>query len=460
MLIDSVPTVFRRWGYVTLLAALAVLPITIAGLNLFFTFSVICWLLDKIITRCPLCSRISVLILLAIFFISSSVSAFYSGYPTLSLMGLVKILKYCVWALLFMDYIKTIQDFRRISLILLAGFSVVTFNGLIQLLWGRDLINGFPSLEFNQGWRLTSSFRSYGLLGTYLMALAPLVAMFLLERRRALRAPKGLKPLLVIVAFAGVYVLYLTHSRGAWLASVVGMGIFLILTRHKWLLAAMFTAAVAAVFLLPRGAILHLDHFNREASLVERNLLWSRAVQVIQARPLFGCGINTYVPNYPKYNQDKEWRLFKWEIPKEYIPMMNKTWRVPGHYTQNPTHYAHNGYLQLAAETGLVSLALFLVILFSALRAGYRQLRSAEGVRMLSAALLAGFVGLLVHALIDTTLHNLQSSFLIWFFIGALMALGQLSSESVTTVKKDERKGPIGTGPDPAREHIETSHRP
>lgn len=450
-------TVFRRWGYATLLAALAVLPITIAGLNLFFTFSVICWLLDKIITRRPLCPQTSILILFALFFISSSVSAFYSGYPTLSFMGLIKVLKYCVWALLFMDYIKTIQDFRRISLILLAGFVVVTINGLVQLLWGRDLINDFPPLKFNQGWRLTSSFRSYGLLGTYLMALAPLIAMFLFEKRTA---SKAFKPLLVMAALAGACVLYLTHSRGAWLASVVGMSIFLVLTRHKWLLAALFTAAVAAILLLPRGTILHLDHFNRESSLVERNLLWSRAIQVIQARPLFGCGINTYVHNYPKYNQDKEWRLFKWEIPKEYIPMMNKTWRVPGYYTQNPTYYAHNGYLQLAAESGLISLALFLVILFSALRAGWWQLRLADGLRMPAAALLAGFVGLLVHALIDTTLHNLQSSFLIWFFIGALVALGRLSSEGAVIVKKDGRKGPIGTGPDPARERIETSRRP
>jgi len=130
--------------------------------------------------------------------------------------------------------------------------------------------------------------------------------------------------------------------------------------------------------------------------LIERYRLWERAGQVIIKRPLFGCGINTYTKNYPLYDEVKNWR-------------------VPG-------YYVHNGYLQLAAETGLTSLFLFLLVIGRSLLSGLKAIRSSPPhSKMIVIGIFCGCIALLIQAGVDTTLHNLQPATLIWLFLGLLM---------------------------------------
>ncbi|MFA7001801.1 MAG: hypothetical protein WC352_06630, partial [Candidatus Omnitrophota bacterium] len=90
-----------------------------------------------------------------------------------------------------------------------------------------------------------------------------------------------------------------------------------------------------------------------------------------------------------------------------------KNWRVRD-------YYAHNGYLQAAAETGIPSvvfLLAFLGLIF------YRGLTSGkpgdkdDGL-LLQRSLLLGLANFLVLTVVDTVFHNPQAVTVFWYLLG------------------------------------------
>ena len=83
-------------------------------------------------------------------------------------------------------------------------------------------------------------------------------------------------------------------------------------------------------------------------------------------------------------------------------------------------YYAHNGYLQTAAETGVTGLLLLLAgLLFLLTRAAAtagRQPAGPDSARLW--ALWTGLCGFLIMTSVDTIMHNNQSVMLFWFWLG------------------------------------------
>ncbi len=384
----------------TFYTALFLLPFSIAGMEIFFIISFSSFYLYKAFSREPICENQKFFLVLSLLVFSSSVSAFYSGYPQDSLKGILKMVRYCniifvsMW--LFRDQVKINKLFK----ILIVSFSLVLLDCVVQHITSKDPVNQFLVHYTFPDIRLTGPYKFYGLLAAHLLAMLPILFSAVFYEKNTTGKVNVKFVISLLVFTLGVYMLYKTKSRGAWLAGVGGWIVFGALLRNKWVFIILLLMAVSAPVILPRYSIIHEDIEKKEQSLRERYQLWRRAVQVIEKRPLFGCGINTYVQNYPKYDEKKHWR-------------------VPG-------YYAHNGYLQLAAETGLISLVLFLWILLMALKSGYKKYRTApDNEKIFIAALLSAFAALLIQAISDTTLHNVQSGVIIWFYIGLLMALGQ-----------------------------------
>ena len=75
------------------LAAIFVLPFTKAGFEIFFTAALCLWFTGKIIANQPLSKEPVLLLIVFLFIVSSSVSAFHSGYPELSFKGIIKLIK-------------------------------------------------------------------------------------------------------------------------------------------------------------------------------------------------------------------------------------------------------------------------------------------------------------------------------------------------------------------------------
>lgn len=117
---------------------------------------------------------------------------------------------------------------------------------------------------------------------------------------------------------------------------------------------------------------------------------------MIMERPFFGHGINTYMRIFQEYSREAKW---------------------------SPT-YAHNCFLQLIAETGILGLMSFLYIFVELFRNVLRQIEDQKiqgELRLILIGLLSGMVAFLIQSFFDTTLYSLQLSIYFWYMVGILM---------------------------------------
>ena len=387
---------------IAFLAAIFILPFSKAALEVFLSVAFAFWFVTKIIRNRPLCERQGLFILLGLYIVISSISAFESGYPIVAARGILKLVRYSFITLMALDFYRDPKRLNRLGLVFFASIGVLALDSLAQGLWGKDLIARLPLQYADAQARITGPFRSYGLLAGLLISSLPIMCALGFGKLKISRWSRAGLFLLIPVAF---YLLYKTHSRGAWIAVFGAWLVFGFLVRQKIVIFIVLSAIVAVPFLLPRNALIHLDMNQQEQSVIERYYLWDRASQVIKKKPWFGCGINTYSRNYPRLDE-------------------TKSWRVPG-------YQVHNGYLQVAAETGIISLALFLALLWRGLSAGFASLKkAAPRQKLLIGGVISGFVALLFQAMVDTTFQSIQSAVLVWFRMGLLLSANDAVGEA------------------------------
>ena len=141
--------------------------------------------------------------------------------------------------------------------------------------------------------------------------------------------------------------LVLSLTRGAWLALVMVVVVFVVLEKRFRLLTAKICAGLAVIFLIvalmsptiqERLSTITSTKFQ---SNTERILMWEAAAEIFRDYPISGVGQKMYVNAYNKYYIPSEARERAGEIGEE------------GH-----TH-PHNNLLHRASEGGLLGLASF-----------------------------------------------------------------------------------------------------
>ena len=198
--------------------------------------------------------------------------------------------------------------------------------------------------------------------------------------------------------------LLMSWSRGAWLGFAAAFVLMsLAYSRRATTLFALLCLLVAVALLLgsvqalPQaivqrftGVLPYLNVFDVRGveltdanyAVVERMAHWLAAWGMFSDRPWLGVGIGNYEPVYPAYS-------------------------LPG-WTE-PLGHAHNYYLNIAAEAGLVGLAAYLVLWGAAFWQAWKTVRTTEGYwRGVAAGILGVLTHLSVHNLFDNLhVHNM-----------------------------------------------------
>lgn len=280
--------------------------------------------------------------------------------------------------------------------------------GVLASAWALGRLGGspdaraeLPGLDFNE-------------LGVSLAVTLVLLMGFSLQGspRRRLLAGLGLP----LVALG----LVLTFSRGAWLAAAAGIGSLLAAAGapRRWhaVAAVIIPIIVAAPFLAPRWAW-HLDRL-RSVAVAEgpfsRLALWRVVPAIIADHPLIGTGLGTFQFAYERYRRDSSAVAF--------------------------APFAHNLFLNFAAETGLLGLVALLLMLGGGLLALLRWLRRAAGdpeARLLGAMTLAASVTLLAHQMIDGTALRVHLAVGLFALLG-LGAAGAINVHQSAAMRVDE----------------------
>jgi len=126
--------------------------------------------------------------------------------------------------------------------------------------------------------------------------------------------------------------------------------------------------------------------------------MWQAAIGMIRDRPLLGHGVNTFMANYLDY----------W-VGGERLP-----------------RYAHNCYLQVAAETGVLGLAAFLGLLGTLFRRVMDGLDEVgPGQHRMLLGLCGALVAFAIQAGLDTNFYALRQVVLFWVVAGLAVGLAE-----------------------------------
>jgi O-antigen ligase len=221
--------------------------------------------------------------------------------------------------------------------------------------------------------------------------------------------------------------LFLTYSRGAFLAWGVGLVAALWLFRSYarygstailMLVAAALGYAVAAVAHpgLEVAARLGGAVSGSDASTATRLDIWGKTWQMFLAHPWLGTGLGTWVRIYPAYRS----------------PVDNNTTGI----------YAHNDYLQIAQEGGLLMFAAFLLVAAYAVWLGWRTLGKvrSEPNHALEAGLMLAVGAVYLQAMVNFMFY------LIYLSVGVGLYLGRVAQAN-GAVKKTQPPQMIARSP-------------
>jgi len=212
-----------------------------------------------------------------------------------------------------------------------------------------ETLDDFRARIYND--RVFSTFVVPNTLAGFLILVIPVQLGFLLdlltaktEKGTQLFSGKELRPLFALsanaISFAAlVACMFLTKSKGGWLALAIALAFFLFmlrrhfLARHKGKLVAAAGVLVAA--LVAAQVAGHLPKLGEYAGSLEvRHHYWRGALLIIRDNFWLGTGLDTFGDNYALYKRPEDGESQK----------------------------AHNDFLQIGAETGIFGLLAFVWI--------------------------------------------------------------------------------------------------
>lgn len=296
--------------------------------------------------------------------------------------------------------LTTPERIRLVAWSVALAACVPAYYGLENYLTGRDLLEGYRT-------RWEGSFYDPNRLA---MALV-ISVLLLLGLRARLRNPFARFIALALVGLQ-VATIVVTYSRGAVLGLGLGL-LILVLASGK-----ARTRSLAAVTALALGVgILAPDTFwNRtgtiasyeeDASAMGRIHAWETAENIILRRPLTGVGAAAFTSAWASY--------------------------APGDAGATP-YVAHNLFLEVAAELGLVALLGFCVLIFACTRGVFRVIRLGRegGVPEEARALVAAIGGYLVCQLFA----GFMLSFFLFLILGMATAVERHARERLAWARR------------------------
>lgn len=340
-------------------------------------------------------------------------SAFHAYNSVLSLQVLVKQMAYQIPFFLFIYYAKDIK-LRTLFTIVSAVAIVVSIYGIAQFLhiiappldpWGRSN----PASTMG----LTNFTTDY-----LVMSIPFMLTAFFMEfgsRRTRFMAYAGMLVSLVYIIIG--------RNRAGWIALVCALLLYGIVytlsgsSRHvdKAAKRLLFVSAVAGLLVL--GLLLGFtrtgaDLVLRGESIVNKEYpsnafrlrVWESTLKGIQDNPAFGVGIGNYPINIPLY-ETSDLKKTDWQELR---------------YLNN----AHNEYLQLIFELGIIGFIFFAWFIIEVFAIGAKSIKDSgddtQGL-LWNTGLLAGIIAALVSALFTFNLENPASALLFWSFAGLLV---------------------------------------
>ncbi|MDD5773352.1 MAG: O-antigen ligase family protein [bacterium] len=360
------------------------------------------WIIKKLVNKEKSWEKTDLYWPVLFYLLTFILSIFFSSDPKVSLLYFRDFILCIAFYYLIINNIKDKNKLEVILFVLLISVLYTVSRGIFQHIKTQLGISDSNYYSF-------VGRAEFGGAGVLTM---PFFVGFLLNYKKKLVASiffiSGL-----IVLTVGVAVSY---SRGSWIGFLVVVMVFVLLYMHvlkNWRFFTLIFLIFYFVFL-----ILPSTFKERAVSLVnfkdttgDRIPAWKSSASMIKDFPFFGIGPGTYDIVYEKYKRP--------EATESY----GKGW------------HAHNIFLHIASENGIIGLVSFLTIIVVPFRKYYKIRNKLEDYKLKN-LLDSAYVSLIGYfACSQTTIffanHNKNEkiSMFLWFNIALIFIIGKIANE-------------------------------
>ncbi|MFW6280934.1 MAG: O-antigen ligase family protein, partial [Halanaerobium sp.] len=198
------------------------------------------------------------------------------------------------------------------------------------------------------------------------------------------------------ISFA--YILFQTTSRGAVLGFLTALFVFSGFLIYYNFDSEKFKSIATVIlilfilitpFLMPDRLLNKFDNLRNvyeNNSLKTRIVMWESSIYMIKNNPMLGVGVGNYQPHYLDYLDN---------IAEEKLSSSSRKHDHP-----------HNMFLFIAAEQGIPSLVLFLIMIFIAIKVSLFNIYNYEKFSLgniIGIVSLSMFIVFIVHSMVDST---------------------------------------------------------
>ena len=375
-------------------------------------------------------------------FLAVNFISLFQAYNTSQ--GLDTLFEYFCYLTLAVVVFHTVHERRHF--LLLAG-TMVLAGGVVAVI---GLLQYNDVASFSARWSLPiSTIGNVNFVAEYYDVVFPIsLAMFFLSRNSWLRLG------VLLSCFCMACHLLVLGSRGGWLGAAVAVFVLggVALLRHFQVGRRIVDATFATIVILGLGwpvmggllSGIHLgpernlgtvadDYWQRVVSRTgdalrlqdhssqQRVNLWEDTLRLIFDRPLVGVGVGNFEYNIPKY------------MSRQSLQVKAKMEGTSGQELM--AFRAHNEYLDVWAETGILGFGVFCFLVYQIMGALYgllkRYLRGEEDFFMVGLA--AAVTASLAHSFFSTNLQDPASALHFWIAVGMVWSL-KLNAEGAPRV--------------------------
>jgi len=313
------------------------------------------------------------------------------------LAGFFFVLKYFEYMIVFfmvVNYVNTPTQAKRLLFCLFLTCFIVSIYGLIQIPGG-----GRVSAPFEGGAGEPNTF------GGYLVFMGA-VAVALMDHFKDMRVRLGLAVLLVVLLLSLIY----TQSRASYLAVIPAYFVLSLLSQRRlYLIAGLIVALAASPLIIPRVA---------KERMAETFTQPEQKGQIVLGKLRLDTSASARIIGYKE-------ALSAWRKS----PILG--YGVTGH------HFVDAQYPRILVETGVIGMLAFAWIILAIFRVGLDSLSAQQQdglLRGLTVGLIAGLVGLLVHAIGANTFIIVRIMEPFWFLTGIVISMSTMGDDGSEVV--------------------------
>ena len=331
----------------------------------------------------------------------SAASLLWTQSLTSSVYELIRLVSIIGIYLVACAVITTREQFTRFIHTLILSLVIPVVFGLYQI----ATHTGFSFFDLSN--RVYGTFGHPNVFGFYLVLMISIMGSFAIAKGKNRTSGIAAVGFLLLAAM-----LALTYTRGAWLGMLVALLVVGFARVPKRVLVVLILGSIISLSapILNRWAlttlgvdvgkvpvISRLMQSNNEANSIDwRFGVWHEMTAKFRERPLLGYGLGSFTKV--------------------------RELQVNDHYASTE---AHNDYLRLAVETGIVGLGIYVLLLFLVARALIRTYHALAGssYQLIVLGMLGFFAGFLAMSFFDNLLQGTPVMWAMWASLAAVFNL-------------------------------------